>query len=295
MQQSEQQSKNHTNKSSIQGASVKEASIQEAPVERMSIQEALGQDISIKEAPDQRASAQHLEGGIILKHDAEGLSLVKNGMSIRADFYPLLSRISHNKLHRELLVRAAKIKGAQNPIAIDATAGFGEDSFLLAAAGFQVYLIEHDPIIAQLLRDALARAAAHDELASITARMTLIEANSIDELLALKEPQGQSSSLLAEALKRDFPSELNIAPDVIYLDPMFPARTKSAAVKKKFQLIHQLEKPCEDEAALLDAALAARPRKIVIKRPLKGPFLSGIKPSYSLKGKAIRYDCLVFC
>ena len=74
---------------------------------------------------------------------------------------------------------------------------------------------------------------------------------------------------------------------------MFPGRTKSAAVKKKFQLLHRLEMPCQDEKALLDAALGARPRKIVIKRPIKGPYLAGVKPSYELCGKAVRYDCIV--
>ena len=45
--------------------------------------------------------------------------------------------------------------------------------------------------------------------------------------------------------------------------------------------------------AVLDAALAARPRKIVIKRPPKGPWLAGVKPSHSLAGKAVRYDVIV--
>jgi 16S rRNA (guanine1516-N2)-methyltransferase len=43
----------------------------------------------------------------------------------------------------------------------------------------------------------------------------------------------------------------------------------------------------------MDAARAAGPRRIVVKRPLKGPFLADVKPSYSLKGKAVRYDCIV--
>lgn len=86
---------------------------------------------------------------------------------------------------------------------------------------------------------------------------------------------------------------LGDAPDVILLDPMFPAREKSALIKKKFQLLQRLEQPCSDEEALLDAALLAHPHKIVIKRPLKGPFLAGRKPDYSIKGKAIRYDCIV--
>ena len=83
------------------------------------------------------------------------------------------------------------------------------------------------------------------------------------------------------------------APDVVYLDPMFPGRTKSAAVKKKFQLLHHLEQPCADEETLVEAALAVHPRKVVIKRPVKGPLLAGVKPSYQLAGKAVRYDVLV--
>ena len=74
---------------------------------------------------------------------------------------------------------------------------------------------------------------------------------------------------------------------------MFPERTKSALVKKKFQLLHLLERPCENEAALLDAALSAHPKRVVIKRPAKGPYLAGVKPSYSLTGSAVRFDCIV--
>ena len=58
-------------------------------------------------------------------------------------------------------------------------------------------------------------------------------------------------------------------------------------------LLQKLERPCEDEAALLEAACSALPRKIVVKRPAKGPYLAGRKPSYSLAGKAVRYDCIV--
>jgi len=80
---------------------------------------------------------------------------------------------------------------------------------------------------------------------------------------------------------------------VILLDPMFPERTKSALVKKKFQLLHLLEKPCDDEAGLLSAAMKTNPGRILIKRPAKGPWLAGVKPSFSLAGKAVRYDCLL--
>ena len=81
---------------------------------------------------------------------------------------------------------------------------------------------------------------------------------------------------------------------MILLDPMFPAKHKASAVKKKLQILQQLEQPCEDEAALMDAAIAACPRKLVVKRPVKGPYLADWKPDYSLSGKAIRFDCYAF-
>ena len=79
--------------------------------------------------------------------------------------------------------------------------------------------------------------------------------------------------------------------DVIYLDPMFPGRQKSGLINKKLQLIQKLEPPCSKETALFDVAMAAQPSKIIVKRPLKSPYLDERVPSYSLKGKAIRYDC----
>ena len=41
------------------------------------------------------------------------------------------------------------------------------------------------------------------------------------------------------------------------------------------------------------SAIKANPKKVVIKRPLTGEYLAGIKPNYSIKGKAIRYDCII--
>ena len=208
--------------------------------------------------------------GVELVHRPEGLTLVGDGMELRADLTAMLPRVKAHRLGQELLVKAAKVKGVAAPMAVDCTAGFGEDSFLLAAAGFTVTLFEKDQVIAALLADALERAAANEALAPIAARMTLVPGDSIAGL-----------------------AELDFSPDVVYLDPMFPARTKSAAVKKKFQLLHHLEAPCDDEEELLAAALATRPRKVVIKRPVKGALLAGVKPSYSVAGKAVRYDCIV--
>lgn len=209
--------------------------------------------------------------GLYLLLDAGGLALADGPQLLRGDFSRLLPRLRPHNLNGELLIRAARCKEVcGTPTAVDATAGLGEDAFLLAAAGYSVRLYERDPVIAALLADALARAAEQPELAPVVARMQLIVADSTLALPRLPAP-----------------------PDVILLDPMFPARQKSGLIKKKFQLLQQLESPCEQEAQLLQAALAASPRKILVKRPLKGPFLAGCRPSYSLKGKAIRYDCIL--
>ena len=210
------------------------------------------------------------EKNLELRRDAEGLALVGDGMVLRADFVRLLPRLRPDRLGRELLVRAARVRGVEAPSAVDATAGLGEDALLLAAAGFVVTMFEKDPVIAALLRDALERAARVPELAPVAERMTLVEGDSVAGLRCL-----------------------GFSPDVVFLDPMFPERAKSAAVKKKFQLLHHLERPCDNEEELVEAALAARPRKVVIKRPPKGPLLAGARPSYQVSGKAVRYDVLV--
>lgn len=208
---------------------------------------------------------------LVLRADADGLALVERDCIMRGDFAKLLPRLSPNNLNRELLVRASKSKGIHRSFtAVDATAGLGEDAFLLAAAGFKVQLYERNPVIAVLLYDALRRGSENPELASIINRMELYMEDSITAM-----PQ------------------LNFSPDIVVLDPMFPQRKKSGLTKKKFQLLHQLEQPCADEEALLNAAISCKPYRIVIKRPLKGAPLAGMKPSYTLKGDSIRYDCIV--
>lgn len=199
--------------------------------------------------------------------DAKGVSLTGYGLTYQGDFEGMLHRVSDGRLAHEMLVRAAKtnetdLKG------IDATAGMGEDAFLLAAYGYDMTLYEQNPVVAVLLKDALRRAKKHPQLKEIAARMKLVEGNSVEELKTRVD-----------------------AVDLIYLDPMFPGRQKSGLINKKLQLIQKLEPPCSDEVELFEAAIAANPSKIIVKRPLKSPFLAGKNPTYELKGKAIRYDC----
>ncbi|MDD7418618.1 MULTISPECIES: class I SAM-dependent methyltransferase [Blautia] len=199
--------------------------------------------------------------------DSKGVSLSGFGLSYQGDFENMLHRVTNGRLQHEMLAKAVKTD-QENLKAIDATAGMGEDSLLLAACGYQVTLYEQNPVIAILLKDALRRAKKNTVLKDIVSRMQLVEGDSIEHLNKRLDPV-----------------------DVIYLDPMFPGRQKSGLINKKLQLIQKLEPPCSKETALFDAAMAAQPSKIIVKRPLKSPYLDERVPSYSLKGKAIRYDC----
>lgn len=237
---------------------------------------------------------------------AEGLSLEWDGMVLRGDFSRMARRLRPSGLSHELLVRAARVRGHRQvapsrgetpepssrigagsrvPWAIDATAGMGEDSLLLAAAGFSVDLYERDPVIAALLRDALERAAEDPLLAGAIGRMRLHEEDSVPVLEGL--------ACTGHSVGRGPGGPTLSPPDVVFLDPMFPTRQKSASAKKKLRMIQRLEEPCDAEGRLVGAALAAGPRKVVVKRPLKGPCLGGVKPAYALAGKAVRYDCLI--
>ncbi len=131
-------------------------------------------------------------------------------------------------------------------------------------------MIEHNPVIALLLKDALERGMENDALRPILSRMELLE--------------GESTELLGK---------LDFVPDIIYLDPMFPEKKKSGLAKKKLQLLQNLENPCDEERELLQAAIDTGAQKIIIKRPPQGPFLAGVKPSHSLTRKAVRFDIIV--
>lgn len=209
--------------------------------------------------------------GLSLELVDDVLVLSGEGGSICGNFEKMLPRLKQANLEKELLVKAARIKKHEGTLRIiDATAGLGEDSILLAAAGFEVYLFESDPVIGLLLENAIERALLDERLRSIVQRMHLYNEDSIDAMKARK-----------------------VEADVIFLDPMFPERTKNASVKKKFQILQKLQRPCDNENELLDTAINYKPKKIIIKRPVKGAPLASHRVDYSYSGKAIRVDVIL--
>jgi len=210
----------------------------------------------------------------------KGLSLIanadKNHGAIMCDFVEGSNRHrrNHGGGNGQMIAKAVGVSGKFRPNIVDLTAGLGADSFVLAGLGCNVVMTERNPIVHLLLQDGLSRALAYGYvkdplLLDIIGRMQLKE---IDGLRYLKNIQDDKF------------------PDVIYLDPMFPLRKKSAKVKKEMQALHHVVGNDDDSYALLDRALAKAKYRVVIKRPSHADFLADKKPNYSLEGKSTRFD-----
>ncbi|MGF6692753.1 class I SAM-dependent methyltransferase [Pseudomonas sp. D(2018)] len=214
------------------------------------------------------------EADFALQLGGDGLQLLQLGPDspgpVRVDFVE--GAAAHRRKFGggsgQMIAKAVGVQPGIRPKVLDATAGLGRDAFVLATLGCEMTLIERQPLIGALLEDGLARAGRDLETAAIVARMRLLQGNAIE-------------------LMRGWQGE---APQVIYLDPMFPHRDKSALVKKEMRLFRPLVGDDQDAPALLGAALALASHRVVVKRPRKAPIIEGAKPSYALEGKSSRYD-----
>lgn len=205
------------------------------------------------------------------------LELSEKGLELHAPahtkFSPLLIDFSafsqrSKQFNREDILARAITKNKKEVLNIlDVTAGLGRDAFLLASIGHQLTLIERHPVLAAMLSVAISRAKKSGS--QITDRMTFIFDDSEHYLSMLSEK-----------------------PDVIYIDPMFPERTKSSLVKKDMQTLQQLV-GAHDDSGLLTQALQKAQRRVVVKRPAKGEYLDGRVPTFQLMSKTHRFD--IYC
>jgi 16S rRNA (guanine1516-N2)-methyltransferase len=165
------------------------------------------------------------------------------------------------------LAKAIGLKQGQSPTVIDATAGFARDSFVLASLGCEVMMLEQQPIMAALIDDAVSRARQVKETQDIAQRLNIQQGNAIVYL-----------------------NNLTTAPDVIYLDPMYPSRDKSALVKKDMQLLHKLAGEDISGADLLKLAKQTAKKRVVVKRPKGAPYLGDDITHTHVQSKNTRYD-----
>lgn len=168
----------------------------------------------------------------------------------------------------EAVAKAVGIKGRYLPDVVDATAGLGRDAFVLASLGCKVRMLERNPVVAALLDDGLARGYRDAEIGPwLRERMTLLHVSSLTAL-----------------------AELSPKPEVVYLDPMYPHKQKSALVKKEMRVFQGLVGPDEDADGLLEPARRLATKRIVVKRPDYAPPMADIAAQAAVVTKSHRFD-----
>ncbi|MEO6698634.1 MAG: class I SAM-dependent methyltransferase [Paraperlucidibaca sp.] len=214
----------------------------------------------------------------VLIYDADGLALqtLEKPLPgpVRVDFADaaLQRRISHGHGAGEAVARACGLRKGATPRVLDATAGLGRDSWILASLGAQVEMVERVPLVHALLADGLRRARLDLQLAATAEHMQLLA----DDAQAVLQ-----AKLLLPVEAR---------PEVVYLDPMFPHRDKSAKVKKDMWAFRHVVGSDTDADALLDLARAVASKRVVVKRPRIAPDLNGEEPHQRMLGQSSRFD-----
>lgn len=201
------------------------------------------------------------------KRVALRLTEAKSPGPIYVDF--LSGQLAHRHQYgggrRQLIAKAVGVQTKKQLRILDVTAGLGRDAFVLATLGAKVTMLERNPVIAALLKDGVKRAQAAPWFQKL--QLKLIADDAIRYL-----------------------KNLTTYPDVIYIDPMYPVRKKSALVKKEMRVLRYVVGADEDAEKLLALALNKAKQRVVVKRPRLAPTITGPAPDVVFKGKRSRFD-----
>ena len=180
---------------------------------------------------------------------------------------PILHRLKYGKGRGQNLAKAVGMKSNKNRNIIDATAGLGYDSFILASIGAKVTLIERSQKMHELLQNGIDEGKSFGgEIEKIINRMELLFGDSKDILPKL-------------------------TPEVIMIDTMYKDRKKTALVKKNMRLVRDIVGPDTDYIDLLKIALNCATNRVVLKQPRYAKPIKEIgNCSHQILGKTIRYD-----
>ena len=173
---------------------------------------------------------------------------------------------------KENLIKACGLKKIKNTSVIDATAGFGTDSFIMASYGATIIMLERQDFMYKLLQDGLNRATQLEKLANIINNMQLVNISAIDYL----------NNIVADNF-----------PDIVYIDPMFPEKTNTAASKKEMTILQSLIGKDADEKDLFTAAMKVAKKRVVVKRPKNAPIIGNSQPDLVITGKSGRFDVYI--
>ena len=180
---------------------------------------------------------------------------------------PILHRLKYGKGRGQNLAKAVGMKSNKNRNIIDATAGLGYDSFILASLGAKVTLIERSQKMHEILQNGIDEGILFGgEIEKIINRMELLFGDSKDILPKL-------------------------TPEVIMIDTMYKERKKTALVKNNMRLVREIVGPDTDSIELLEVALNCAKNRVVHKQPRYAEPIKDIKKcSHQIIGKTIRYD-----
>lgn len=225
---------------------------------------------------------------ILLLDEKDKLSWLSEGLSVAPEWDKLQRRVVSAGRKSELLLQAAKLTADSE--VIDATAGFGHDSLILASTGAQVTMLEQQPLMALLLLVEQLRMSTLPNWQKLMSRLQIINTDALTYFAKFNNYLGADNEQ---------------AIDVIYLDPMFPEDSyqdsktgKGAKVGKHMQALHQLAHPptLDEEQQLLQSAQAAisqnsqKQGRVIVKRPQFAPLLAHQQPSESWNNEAVRFD-----
>jgi 16S rRNA (guanine1516-N2)-methyltransferase len=178
-----------------------------------------------------------------------------------------LRRLVSQASYKEPLVKAIGCRPSQAFKILDMTAGWGRDGFLLAVLKNKVTLWERSPVGFLVLKDAIERAKSSERFAHL--KMELF---------------------FKDALSLSAESVIAAKSDIVYLDPMFPQRRKTALVKQEMQLLKYLVGEDVDAEGLFLQAQQLALKRIVVKRHRLAPPLNNQKPDVVYAGKTCRFD-----
>jgi 16S rRNA (guanine1516-N2)-methyltransferase len=193
------------------------------------------------------------------------------GRGVASELTAIDTTSGHGRSLGQPLLKAVGIKrrNPYRPAVLDATAGLGEDAWVLASVGCVVVAVERNPVTCALLADGLGRAS--------------LDAPGTAGRVSLKRADGVT------ALQEIAAGNADDRPDVVYLDPMFPPGRKTAE-RKAMRVLRLVSGDDADAGGLLAAALLAAARRVVVKRPLRADPLPGPAAAVCHKGKSLRFD-----
>lgn len=243
--------------------------------------------------------SEETEQPFLLLDEKNKLSLLSNGLSVAPEWDKLQRRVVSAGRKSELLLQAAKITA--DSVVIDATAGFGHDSLILASTGAQVMMLEQQPLMALLLLAEQQRMKIQPNWQKLMSRLHIIN---IDALSYFEHVQ---SKMVVDSINKDVADKTfdKKAFDIIYLDPMFPEDSyqdsktgKGAKVGKHMQALHHLARPptLAEEQHLLQSAQALlknngqQSGRVIVKRPQHAPLFACEQPTESWHNEAVRFD-----